>query len=233
MFASRTTILLAGLWVLALAHASHAIVPTPETLAYMNDPGRVDWRALMEGERLTAFYGTVLAENPNPCGDAPCTTTDGFVQAFLDDLCNEDAFGVNGVLLGNGSAVGEKVGSLRIRNDKFEVYTYLQMYHCAGENPEWIAYHNTVVQIPVLLGDPEAQPPVPERIGYVAMRLIDPPSSGLCGDSIDYEGAWGAVLNTEEYSNMGLSFSAEADAARVIYEAGDGTLHRAWRFRGR
>jgi hypothetical protein len=131
------------------------------------------------------------------------------------------------VLLGNGTVAWEPLSTINIRDDKFGVYTFVQMHECPGDpDPELVPYHNTFVTIPVLLGSTE-------KIGYVEIRLIEPPASPLCTDVKTYVDAKNAVAGSAVYGAMDLTFSDEGNANIVIYEAEDGTLHRAWRFRGR
>jgi hypothetical protein len=135
----------------------------------------------------------------------PRTTTDEFVQAFL--AAESDALGVDGVKL----TLEDKI---TIRNGKFSVYTYTQTI-------EGLPVHASVVKIPVLLGSTE-------KIAYAGMRLVQLPEEALPEDVLLAPDALAAVQESAAYGYLTDFTTPE----KVIYEAYDETLHRAWRFYG-
>lgn len=135
----------------------------------------------------------------------PATDTDAFVTSFLQQ--NGDALGVDDCVL-------ELRNKINTRNDKFTVYTYRQKV-------EGLPVHGSVVKIPVVLG-------ATEKIVYSGMHLVQHPPTPLPADVISAADAITVVAGSREHRHL-TEFTA---AEKVIYEAADGSLHRAWRFSG-
>ncbi len=208
MISGRSRVfLLAGLALLVVSQWAVAALPTQATLDFLNaNPQNPDRRGMTHGERLVALYGGVFATDSDSG-----TTTDDFVEGLNGFLeTNADAFGVDYVVL-------ERVNKIIIRDGKYAVYTYRQKI-------EGLPVHGSVVKIPVLLG-------TTEKIGYVGIRLTQHPASALPGDVIDAAAAI-AVVDNPSSGYWHLTFVSPQEAENVIYETGDGTLHRTWRFRG-
>ena len=157
-------------------------------------------QAMFERERLVALYGKPFATDNDPG-----TTTDDFVARFVGE--HGDALGVENVSLVLDNRIN-------IRNDKFAVYTYTQ--HIEG-----LPVEGSTVKIPVLLG---AQ----EKIGYVGIRLSQPPPSPLPPDLVSASTAIEAIRQSATYAHLADFTNPE----KVVFDAGGGELRRAWRFVG-
>lgn len=135
----------------------------------------------------------------------PGTTTDQFVSAFLTQ--HGDALGVDNVALA-------LLNEINIRNDKFTVYTYTQYL-------ESLPVYGSVVKIPVLLG-------ATGKIGYVGINLSQPPPAPLPPDLLSAAQAVAVVDGSSTYGHL----TTFQPATKVIFDAGGGSLHRAWEFVG-
>lgn len=200
---SRLTGKVVALSALLSCASSFARVPSHATQTFLEDHSGA--LPMIKGkEGLVALYGTILATDSDPGTD-----TDAFVEAFL--ATDGNALGVDG-------AAFQIQNKINIRNDKFTVYTYVQII-------EGLPVHASVVKIPVLLGPME-------KIPHVSLRLFQHPDGPLPGDVLSAAEAVAAVAQSEDYGHL-TDFTPAEDAEKVIYEDGEGTLHRTWRFSGR
>ncbi len=145
-----------------------------------------------------ALYGATLGVDSDPA-----SSTDDFVDGFIDD--HGDALGVDDALL-------IRTGKVNIANDKYTVYTYVQML---PQDPpeEPITVHGSVLKIPVFPGATE------EKITYVTMHLLPPPVTPLPPDLISDTDAVLIVANSPDYEHL----TTFTDPERVVFEADGAT----------
>lgn len=157
----------------AVSIAGAADIPTDATKSLLD--ARTGLKALYEGERPVAFYGSALAEDSNPA-----TNTTQFVQNFLFTEGRKDAFGVDGVEL----VFKDK---LDINNGKI-VYTYTQEI-------DGVPVNGALVKILVLPGSTD-------KITYAGARLVKEPVNGFLPDTIDEMEARDIVSESPHYDHL-------------------------------
>lgn len=159
-------------------------------------------RAMISGDRLSGLYGPLGSDAQTT------TTTDQFVAGFL--AANKDALGVDDVAL-------EFVRKRTLRNGKFALYHYRQEIEDLPVEHSW-------VRILVLLGSTE-------KISYVPMHLMQPPATALPTDILTDEDALEVVQESPLHEHL-TAYDGLSSFSKVIYEATNMKLHRAWRFEG-
>lgn len=133
-------------------------------------------------------------------------STDDFVARFISE--NADALGVDDVDLVLKDSILLGSGNTRI-------YTYTQRI-------DGLPVHGGMVKIPVRLG-------TPDKIGYVGARLVDS-AGGLPEGDVNYADATQKVREDRRFRTV---TSFDESGTEVVYEAEDGSVHRAWHFHGR
>jgi hypothetical protein len=156
-------------------------------------------RTAVDGRALIGIYGVPFATD-----SSAQTTTDQFVGAFV--AAHSAAFGVPNLVAELGRVKDTASG-------KYRVYTYKQKI-------EGLPVYGSVIKIPVLKG-------ATEKIGFVRLRLVQPPAAALPADSLDAQAAINVVAGMPEYAQ--LTFDTPQ---KIILETPDQGLHRCWAFMG-
>ncbi len=183
--------------------AGSASAIKPETRLLLDDtPGL---KAMMRGEAVGALYGAVIASDSDPQ-----TSTDDFVSSFVGQCCAAFGAEVAGAPPVQLSLVSNQVQP----SGKFAFYKYAQII-------EGLPVHDANVLIPVLLGPTE-------KIGYVAVELVEPPLTALPADQLSAAEAVAIVAEDSLYGAL----TTFGTPLKVVFQKAGGTLHRAWRFHG-
>ena len=172
-------------------------VPPTETQAFLD--ARPGSKAMLSDGRVAAIFGVPLEIN------TAAVAADSFVDSFVQ--ANKAAFGsLNPTQLNL-----VQMSRIDTRDNKFTVYTYQQRI-------EGLEVHGAAVKIPMLQA-------APERIPYVGIGVVDPPTSALTADGLNCN-----PLATLAASTTYGHLQGTTVPQKVVYLDQDGTLHRAWRF---
>lgn len=168
-------------------------------------------KAMVDAERLVAYYGVPMATEENEL-----VSTDDFVEGFVFD--DTSLFGYEGLEIHDGY---DK--ALSIRGGKFSVYTYHQEI-TSEENADTQPVHGTSLKILVLhLGNGD------RKITYVGTNLVKPPTVDFEEDTVTNGPAAITIVSEHEAYDHLDTF---VGATQVIFQDGEGVLHRTWRFYG-
>ena len=200
-------VLLCPLW------AAAAPPFTEDTLTLLDDhPGL---QALIQQEKVVAFYGVPIAENDGvPPKDVADFLDDWlFVDSFNGKSGHKDALGVPDVELVFYDSIVSGDG-------RFKVFRYRQTI-------DDLNVVTGLVTIPVLLA--AEQPARPDTIGFININLVGQPEGGLRSENeISATEAVDIVEAAPPFEHLTVFSTPD----KVVYETDEGAVHRTWRFRG-